>query len=201
MSTQDRPPYRYGDFPELFWDLKRDEVVDGTDPAVIARLLEHAPPETIWKLVPADVLLRDFEKLDLPEHTRRFWSVVVRMMREKRGMEMTVPRQPRFSPPPPPSRLPAPPPEGAGDELPTYRYRDFPELFWDLKGDLEVDRRNPAVIARVLTDGGIEAVRKIVPRHVLLRDFEALELPPHARRFWSVVVRMLRDRAQGAKRG
>jgi hypothetical protein len=201
MSTQERPTYRYGDFPELFWDLKRDEVVDGTNPAIIARLLENAPPETIWKLVPVDVLLRDFEKLDLPEHTRRFWSVVVRMMRRERGIETPAPRGPRFSAPPPPSRLPPPPPESAGDELQAYRYRDFPELFWDLEGDLEVDRRNPAIVARVLTDGGIDAVRKLVPRHVLLRDFEQLELPPHARRFWSVVVGMLRDRARGAKRG
>ncbi|HLM68967.1 MAG TPA: hypothetical protein VK358_15620, partial [Longimicrobium sp.] len=77
MSPEERTVYRYGDFPELFWDLKRDVEVDAENPAIIARLLEHAPPETIGKLVPAPVLLRDFEKLHLPEHTRRFWSLVV----------------------------------------------------------------------------------------------------------------------------
>ena len=47
MATEERTVYRYGDFPKLFWDLKRDVEVDGSSPAIIARLLEHAPPETI----------------------------------------------------------------------------------------------------------------------------------------------------------
>jgi hypothetical protein len=200
MSTEERTVYRYGDFPELFWDVRPDAVVDGTNPAVISRLLQHAPPETIWKLVPVDVLLRDFEKLDLPEHTRRFWSLVVGMMREKRGIPTSPPNTAQAETPPPP-RLPPPPAGEARQELPRYRYRDFPGLFWDLKGDLEVDRRNPAVIARVLADGSTEAIRKIVPRHVLLRDFETLELPPHARRFWSVVVTMMREQEGSAGRG
>ena len=85
MSTDKQPVYRYGDFPELFWDLKPDVEIDRTNLRMIARVLADARLETIWKLVPVDVLLRDFEKLILPERTRRFWSIVVRMMREKRA--------------------------------------------------------------------------------------------------------------------
>jgi hypothetical protein len=85
MSTPEQPVYRYGDFPELFWDVKPDAVIDRSDLRTIARVLTHARLDTIWKLVPVDVLLRDFEKLILPEHTRRFWSIVVRMMRDKRA--------------------------------------------------------------------------------------------------------------------
>ncbi|HEX6910986.1 MAG TPA: hypothetical protein VF142_11345 [Longimicrobium sp.] len=85
MSTEETPVYRYGDFPELFWDVKPDAVIDRTNLRMIARVLTHARLETIWKLVPVDVLLRDFEKLILPERTRRFWSIVVRMMREKKA--------------------------------------------------------------------------------------------------------------------
>jgi hypothetical protein len=85
MPSDEQPVYRYGDFPELFWDIKPDAVIDENNLRVIARVLTHARLGTIWKLVPVDVLLRDFEKLVLPDHTRRFWSIVVRMMREKRA--------------------------------------------------------------------------------------------------------------------
>jgi hypothetical protein len=85
MAIEERTVYRYGDFPELFWDLKPEAEIDRTNLRMIARVLTDARLETIWKLVPVDVLLRDFEKLILPEHTRRFWSIVVRMMREKRA--------------------------------------------------------------------------------------------------------------------
>lgn len=85
MSSDDRTVYRYRDFPELFWDIKPDAEIDRTNLRMIARVLTHARLETVWKLVPVDVLLRDFEKLILPEHTRRFWSIVVGMMREKRA--------------------------------------------------------------------------------------------------------------------
>ena len=200
MSTDDRTVYRYGDFPELFWDLKRDEAVDGTNPGIIARLLEHAPPATVWKLVPVDVLLRDFERLDLPEHTRRFWSEVVRILREKRGVVaphvpkeqrgLTFRHRPRFHPG---SDRPRPVPERA-----TYRYGDLPELFWDLPRDQVVDGRDPVVVARLLENGPPELVRRLVPIDVLLGDLSALDLQAHTRRFWSEVVQRLRERAAGA---
>jgi hypothetical protein len=83
MSTDEQTTYRYGDFPELFWDLKRDAPVDGENPAIIARLLMHARPETLWKLVPVAVLLEKFDQLDLPEHSRKFWSLVVQELRQR----------------------------------------------------------------------------------------------------------------------
>lgn len=195
MATEERTVYRYGDFPELFWDLKRDVQVDGSNPSIIARLLEHAPPETIWKLVPVSVLLRDFEKLDLPEHTRRFWSIVVSMMREKRGVAppvvpasergMTYRTRPRFNPA---SDRPRPTAQRA-----TYRYGDLPELFWDRPADAVVDGSDPEIIARLL-ESASDVVWKIVPPDVLLREFESLDLREHTRRFWSVVVNMLREK-------
>jgi hypothetical protein len=84
MATNDLTTYRYGDFPELFWDLKRDAPVDARNPAIIARLLMHARPETLWKLVPVPVLLEKFDDLDLPDHSRKFWSLVVEELRERR---------------------------------------------------------------------------------------------------------------------
>jgi hypothetical protein len=84
MPTDKQVVHRYGDFPELFWDLKRDALVDAENPAIIARLLMHARPETLWKLVPVPVLLEKFDQLDLPEHSRKFWSLVVQELRERR---------------------------------------------------------------------------------------------------------------------
>jgi hypothetical protein len=196
MSTEERTVYRYGDFPELFWDVKPDAEIDRTNLRMIARVLEHAPPETLWKLVPVDVLLRSFEKLDLPEHTRRFWSVVVRMMREQRGIEaphvtpdergLTYRTRPRFHPQ---SDLPRKIPERT-----TYRYGDLPELFWDLEPDEAVDGTDPAIIVRLLEDAPPHVLWKIVSPDVLLREFDALNLQEHTRRFWSVVVDTLRQK-------
>jgi hypothetical protein len=196
MSTDERTVYRYGDFPELFWDLRPEVEIDGTNPAVIGRLLQQAHPETIWKLVPVNVLLRDFERLDLPDHTRRFWNVVVTMMRERRGVEAPdVPREergityrarPRFHP---------------GSDRPrpiavreTYRYGDLPELFWDMPRDGVVDGSDPKVIARLLEHGPPELVWKLVPADVLIREFDELDLQRHTRTFWSLVVDNLREK-------
>lgn len=196
MSTEDRTVYRYGDFPELFWDLKPDVAVDGTNPAVMARLLQHAPPETIWKLVPVNELLRQFERLDLPEHTRRFWSVAVDIMRKRRGLGAPeVPRaergityqtRPRFHSG---SDRPRPVPDRE-----SYRYGDLPELFWDRPPDGPVDGTDPTVLARLLERGPPELVWKLVPADVLIREFDALDLQRHTRAFWSLVVASLREK-------
>lgn len=84
MSIDEQVVYHYRDFPELFWDLKRDAPVDAKNPAIIARLLMHARPEILWKLVPVPVLLEKFDELDLPDHSRRFWSLVVQELRDRR---------------------------------------------------------------------------------------------------------------------
>jgi hypothetical protein len=83
MSTEERPVYRYGDFPELFWDVKPDAEIDRTNLRMIARVLTHGSMDAIRKLVPMEVLLRDFEKLDMPDNARRFWSLVVERRRKR----------------------------------------------------------------------------------------------------------------------
>jgi hypothetical protein len=191
MSTNEQPVYRYGDFPELFWDLQREEIVDGTNPAIVARLLEHARPEIIWKLVPDDVLLRDFEKLDLPEHTRRFWSIVVGTMREERGIAapevaetdrgITYRTRPRYGDLPSTRHQPV-------EEGGTYRYGDLPELFWDLPPETPVDGSDPSVLARLLENAPPKLVWQLVDVNVLLREFDGLDIPRHTRGFWSIVV-------------
>lgn len=195
MATQERTIYRYGDFPELFWDLRREAEVDGTNPAIVARLLEHAPPETIWELVPVDVLLRDFEKLDLPENTQRFWSIVVGMMRTERGLKtpsvtskergIIYRVRPRFHPD---SDRPAPIPRKG-----VYQYGDLTELFWDRPPNAVVDGSDPEVIARLLENAPPELVWNIVDVDVLLHDFETLDLPDHTRRFWALIVDGMRE--------
>jgi hypothetical protein len=83
MSTQEPPVYRYGDFPELFWDLKPDVEIDRTNLRMIARVLMHGSMDAIRKLVPMEVLLRDFERIDMPDNARRFWSLVVDLRRKR----------------------------------------------------------------------------------------------------------------------
>ena len=70
-------PPRYGDYPELFWDLRPTEVINVEQPFVLARILTHATPETIWRLVPVSVIRRELPTLPMPEHSRRFWGMVL----------------------------------------------------------------------------------------------------------------------------
>jgi hypothetical protein len=74
-ETHDPP--RYGDYPELFWDLRPDEPINVEQPFVLARLLSHGTPETIWSLVPPSLIQRELPTLPLLEHTRRFWGRVL----------------------------------------------------------------------------------------------------------------------------
>ena len=75
--TSAHAPPRYGDFPELFWDLQPDEVVDVEQPWVIARFLTQATPELIGQMVPVETIRRELPTLPVPEHTRRFWEMVL----------------------------------------------------------------------------------------------------------------------------
>lgn len=79
-------------------------------------------------------------------------------------------------------------------EQTVYRYRDFPELFQDLKPDAEVDRDNPIIIARVLRDGNLSHVKKLVRMDVLAREIDHLELPENVRGFWALVLRKIAER-------
>ena len=69
--------HRYGDYPELFWDLLPEAVVDATDPVILARLLTQGRLDAIAELVSMEVLRRELDRLVIPEHTREFWRMVL----------------------------------------------------------------------------------------------------------------------------
>ena len=94
MSTPERTVYRCGDFPELFWDLKPEVEIDRTNLRMIARVLMHGSTDAIRKLVPMEILLRDFEKIDMPGNARRSWSLVVERRRARLAPESTERRHP-----------------------------------------------------------------------------------------------------------
>lgn len=80
------------------------------------------------------------------------------------------------------------------NEQTVYHYRDFPELFQDLDPDVEVDRNDPLIIARVLREGNLSHVKKLVRMDVLAREFKHLELPPNVRSFWTVLLQKVAER-------
>jgi hypothetical protein len=80
------------------------------------------------------------------------------------------------------------------DEQTVYHYRDFPELFQDLDPDAEVDRDDPLIITRVLREGNLTHVQKLVRMNVLVREFDHLELPANIRRFWTLLLRKIAER-------
>lgn len=76
----------------------------------------------------------------------------------------------------------------SSDQQTVYRYRDFPELFQDLDPDAVVDRDDPLIIARVLREGNLSHVKKLVRMDVLAREIDHLQLPEHIRSFWALVL-------------
>lgn len=75
-----------------------------------------------------------------------------------------------------------------------YRYGDFPELFQDLDPDAEVDGDDPLIITRVLREGNLSHVKKLVRMDVLAREIDHLDLPAHIRDFWSLVLKKIAER-------
>lgn len=75
---------------------------------------------------------------------------------------------------------------------PPPRYGDYPELFWDLKPDAEIDLDHPVIVARVLREGNLRHVRELVPMEVLRKHLPDIFIPDHVRRFWTRVLE-LRD--------
>lgn len=69
-----------------------------------------------------------------------------------------------------------------------YHYRDFPDLFWDLRPDAVIERDNPAVLARVLTHGSTAAIRALVDFDLVRQQFTALWLPEPVRYVWGKVL-------------
>ncbi len=83
MNDTRHPPaaassvHRYGDFPELFWDLEPDAIVDARHPSILARILVRGSMDAIRTLVSFAEVRRQLPDLPMPEHARRFWAVVV----------------------------------------------------------------------------------------------------------------------------
>lgn len=70
--------YRYGDFPELFWDLLPEEPVDLHHPVILTRILmDPSGKNAREKLLTLDALRRGLPHADLPEHARLFWTRVL----------------------------------------------------------------------------------------------------------------------------
>ena len=82
----------------------------------------------------------------------------------------------------------------SADERTVYRYGDFPELFQDLDPDAEIDRDDPLIITRVLREGNLSHVKKLVRMDVLAREINHLELPENIRSFWSLVLQKIAER-------
>jgi hypothetical protein len=76
--SRPNPPFRYGDFPELFWDAQPDAEIDVQNPVTLARLLTRGRAEVIGTLVPLEVLRERLDALPLPDHVRIFWRAVLR---------------------------------------------------------------------------------------------------------------------------
>ena len=76
-------PPRYGDYPELFWDMNPDAPIAADDPIIISRLLREGSLDAIFALVPLSRLERAMPDLVIPEHTRLFWTGVLELRRAK----------------------------------------------------------------------------------------------------------------------
>lgn len=92
MSTNEKPTRepRYGDYPELFWDLRPDAPINVEQPFVLARLLSHARPEIIRHLVPVSLIRRELPSLPVLEHTRTFWTMVLDALDAQQNREGTA---------------------------------------------------------------------------------------------------------------
>lgn len=79
-------------------------------------------------------------------------------------------------------------------EQTVFHYRDSPELFQDLDPEAEIDRDDPLIITRVLREGNLAHVKKLVRMDVLAREIDQLELPANIRDFWALVLKKLTER-------
>jgi hypothetical protein len=70
-------PYRYGDFPELFWDARPDAPIDPDEPVVIARIIMRGSSDALHRLVSPSTLRAVLPGLVIPDHVRAFWRRVL----------------------------------------------------------------------------------------------------------------------------
>lgn len=83
-TAVNRDAPRYGDYPELFCDLRADMPVDVNHPSILARILREARLDVILELVPMDHLRRELPNLFVPDYTRRLWTRVLEILDERR---------------------------------------------------------------------------------------------------------------------
>jgi hypothetical protein len=75
--SQSPTEYRYGDFPELFWDAEPDAVIDPENRIMLARVITSGSIEAVRVLVSPEVLRRHLPTLPVTDHARRFWEQVL----------------------------------------------------------------------------------------------------------------------------
>ncbi|MBI4545104.1 MAG: hypothetical protein HY703_07920 [Gemmatimonadetes bacterium] len=85
QDTDNAGGLRYGDLPHLFWDARPDQPIDLSSPVTLGRLLTRADPRTIGRLVSPDALRQQLDSLQIPEHTRAFWRLVLGGVAERTG--------------------------------------------------------------------------------------------------------------------
>ncbi len=87
--------------------------------------------------------------------------------------------------------------EPVDNQSPTWRYGDFPDLFWDAQPQATIDIRNPVTLARLLTRGRPAIIGKLVPLAILEEKLESLEVPEHVYLFWRIVLHRALAHPQG----
>jgi hypothetical protein len=75
--------YRYGYFPELFWDAEPEAWIDLEHPVVLARILARSSPGVLVRLVSPQRLLEHLPRLPLNEHARAFWERVALHLQQR----------------------------------------------------------------------------------------------------------------------
>ncbi len=76
----------------------------------------------------------------------------------------------------------------------TYRYGDFPHLFWDAQPDAPVDVTSAVTLARLLRRGDPETIAALVPPELLREQLDTLFLPEHTKSLWRRVLARLPER-------
>jgi hypothetical protein len=72
-----------------------------------------------------------------------------------------------------------------------YKYGDFPELFWDAQRDAVIEPDNVVMLSRVLSQGSMEAIRRLVDFDIVRQRWEELWLTPDTRYVWAKVLNRL----------
>jgi hypothetical protein len=72
-----QPCYRYGDFPELFWDAQRDAIIEPDNVVMLSRVLRSGSMKAIRQLVDFDIVRQKWDELWLTPDVRYVWAKVL----------------------------------------------------------------------------------------------------------------------------